>query len=29
MTRALTNEFSWKTATFMDRLSYYSYAGEK
>ena len=29
MTRALTNEFSWKTATFMARLSYYSYAGEK
>ena len=29
MTRELNNEFSWKTATFMARLSYYSYAGEK
>ena len=29
MTRALTNEFSWKTATFMARLSYHCYAGEK
>ena len=29
MARALTNEFSWKTATFMARLSYHCYAGEK
>ena len=29
MARELTNKFSWKTATFMARLSYYSYAGEK
>ena len=28
MARELNNKFSWKTATFMAKLSYYSYAGE-
>ena len=29
MARELNNEFSWKTATFMARLSYHCYADEK
>ncbi len=29
MTRELNNQFSWKTATFMAKLSYHAYDGEK